>query len=124
MKASKETIQQWHEYVLQAYEAQEKYRKPNGEKVLLENIIPIEITNKNQIPENYNCPFLEKELWISPEGKISPCCAPDKLRQTLGNFGNIEKNSIEDVLSSDIYQNLVSSYKKIDLCKTCNMRKP
>lgn len=124
MKASKETIQQWNEYVLQAYEAQEKYRKPNGEKVLLENIIPIEITNKNQIPENYNCPFLEKELWISPEGKISPCCAPDELRQTLGNFGNIEKNSIEDVLSSDIYQNLVSNYKKIDLCKTCNMRKP
>jgi glycosyltransferase, group 1 family len=124
MKASKETIQQWNEYVLQAYEAQEKYRKPNGEKVLLENIIPIKITDKNQIPENYNCPFLEKELWISPEGKISPCCAPDELRQTLGNFGNIEKNSIEDVLSSDIYQNLVSSYKKIDLCKTCNMRKP
>ena len=93
-------------------------------KYYLENIIPIEITNKNQIPENYNCPFLEKELWISPEGKISPCCAPDELRQTLGNFGNIEKNSIEDVLSSDIYQNLVSSYKKIDLCKTCNMRKP
>ena len=43
MKHSTESILQWNEYVRQAHEAQEKYRKPNGEKVILENIIPIEI---------------------------------------------------------------------------------
>ncbi len=124
MKATPESILQWNEYVKQAYDAQEKFRKANGEKVILENIIPLQLSENKEIPESYECPFLEKELWISATGNISPCCAPDEMRQTLGFFGNIENSSIEDVLQSDNYQNLVKNYKKIDLCKTCNMRKP
>ena len=124
MKHSAESILQWNKYVEEAYKAQEKYRKHNGEKVILENIIPIEINESQEIPENYNCPFLGKELWISPTGKISPCCAPNEMRQTLGNFGNIENNTIESILNSDNYINLITHYKQIPLCKTCNMRKP
>lgn len=124
MKATPESILQWNEYVNQANEAQEKFRKPNGEKVILENIIPLHQSENKEIPENYECPFLEKELWISATGKISPCCAPDEQRNSLGDFGNIENTSIEEVLQSDNYKNLVKNYKQIDLCKTCNMRKP
>lgn len=124
MKHSAESILQWNKYVEEAYKAQEKYRKHNGEKVILENIIPIELNESQEIPENYTCPFLGKELWISPTGKISPCCAPDEMRQTLGNFGNIENNTIESILNSDNYINLITHYKQIPLCKTCNMRKP
>lgn len=128
MKATIESIAQWNEYVKQAYEAQEKFHKPNGEMVLLENIIPLHTkqagSELSEVPENYECPFLEKELWISATGNISPCCAPDEMRKTLGDFGNIENTSIEEVLQSENYQNLVKNYKKIELCKTCNMRKP
>lgn len=124
MKATPESILQWNEYVKQANEAQEKFRKAYGEKVILENIIPLRESENKEIPENYECPFLEKELWISATGKISPCCAPDEQRNTLGDFGNIENTSIEEVLQSNTYQTLVKNYKTIDLCKTCNMRKP
>lgn len=124
MKATPESIAKWNEYVKQAHDAQEKYRKPNGDKVILENIIPLHKNENKAIPENYECPFLEKELWVSAIGNISPCCAPDEMRKTLGNFGNIENTSIEEVLQSDNYQNLVKNYKQIELCKTCNMRKP
>jgi len=124
MKATPESIAKWNEYVKEAHEAQEKFRKPNGKKVILENIILLEKNENKEIPESYECPFLAKELWVSATGKISPCCAPDEQRNTLGNFGNIENTSIKEVLHSDNYQNLVKNYKKIDLCKTCNMRKP
>ena len=124
MKATPESISQWNTYVKQAYEAQEKFRKPNGEKIILENIIPLQENENKEIPESYECPFLGKELWVSATGKISPCCAPDEQRNTIGDFGNIENTSIEEVLQSDNYQNLVKNYKTIDLCKTCNMRKP
>jgi MoaA/NifB/PqqE/SkfB family radical SAM enzyme len=124
MKATPESILQWNEYVKQAIEVQEKFRKPNGAKVILENIIPLHQNENKEIPESYECPFLEKELWVSATGKISPCCAPDEQRNTLGDFGNIENISIEEVLQSDNYQHLVKNYKTIDLCKTCNMRKP
>jgi glycosyltransferase involved in cell wall biosynthesis/MoaA/NifB/PqqE/SkfB family radical SAM enzyme len=124
MKATNESIAQWNEYVKQAYEAQEVFRKPNGEKVILENIIPLSINENIEVPEEYECPFLTKELWISATGKISPCCAPDNLRKSLGDFGNIDSTTIQDVLNSPNYLDLVYNYKSKPLCKTCNMRKP
>jgi radical SAM protein with 4Fe4S-binding SPASM domain len=126
MKATPESIAIWNQYVKEAHKAQAKYPKPNGELVILENIIPIEVkkVELTEVPDNYTCPFLEKELWVSATGKISPCCAPDEQRNTLGDFGNIQTTSIEKVLKSDVYQNLVKNYKQIELCKTCNMRKP
>ena len=79
---------------------------------------------QNDVPEEYVCPFLNKELWISATGTISPCCAPDNLRKSLGDFGNINSTSIEEVLESTNYKNLVANYKFISLCKSCTMRKP
>ena len=124
MKVTSESIVKWNKYVMEAQQAHEKFLKKNGEKVVLENIIPLQIDESKEIPEHYECPFLEKELWVSATGKISPCCAPDEQRSSLGDFGNIETTRIEDVLQSDNYQSLVKNYKNIDLCKTCNMRKP
>lgn len=124
MKASKASMAQWNNYVKQALEAQEKYRKPNGEKVLLENIIPLSEKESTEVPDEYECPFLAKELWISATGKISPCCAPDNLRKSLGEFGNISETTIEEVLNNPQYVDLVKNYKTKPLCKTCNMRKP
>lgn len=124
MKATPESILQWNGYVIEAHKAVEIFRKPNGEKVLLENIIPIEDHEVSEVPQGYECSFLEQELWISATGKISPCCAPDNLRQSLGDFGNIKTTSIQEVLKSERYLDLVSNYKSKDVCKTCVMRKP
>lgn len=124
MRVSKQSIGKWNEYVKQAYVAQEKYRKPNGEMVILENIIPLNDNEGQEVPEDYECPFLAKELWISATGDISPCCAPDNLRKSLGRFGNIETTSLEEVLKNPTYVDLVKNYKSKPLCKTCNMRKP
>jgi glycosyltransferase involved in cell wall biosynthesis/MoaA/NifB/PqqE/SkfB family radical SAM enzyme len=124
MRASKQSIGNWNEYVKQAYVAQETYRKPNGEMVILENIIPLDDNEGHEVPEDYECPFLAKELWISATGDISPCCAPDNLRKSLGRFGNIETTSLEEVLKNPTYVDLVKNYKSKPLCKTCNMRKP
>jgi MoaA/NifB/PqqE/SkfB family radical SAM enzyme len=124
LKTNTEDILMWNECVKKAYEVQDKYRKPNGEKVILENIYPLNHNEYIEVPEDYECPFLGKELWISATGNISPCCAPDEQRKELGYFGNIQNTNIIDVLKSDIYQNLIKNYKQISLCKKCNMRKP
>lgn len=124
MKQTKASIADWNRYVAEAVRASETHLKPNGEKVILENILPINENEIEQVPIEYECPFLGKELWISATGKFSPCCAPDKLRSSLGDFGNIKTHTISEVLNSEIYQNLVTGYKDNELCKTCNMRKP
>jgi len=124
MKTSVESIEKWNNIVRVAYKMQEIYRKPNGDKVIFENISPLKADDLSLVPEHYECPFLGQELWISATGKISPCCAPDKLRQTLGNFGSIEDRTLKEILASHEYNDLLVNYKSKPLCKTCNMRKP
>lgn len=123
-KYSEESIRKWNEIVAKAREARERYRKANGEKIILENIYPLKPESKKEVPQRYECPFLGKELWISASGKISPCCAPDELRDSLGEFGSYPKTSLQDVLQSAAYLDLCENYKQKSLCKTCNMRVP
>ncbi len=123
-KYSKESIKRWNLIVEQALETQKKYRKPNGEPIILEHIYPIDLESNKKVPEKYECPFLKKELWVSATGKISPCCAPDNLRNSLGNLGTYPATKLEDALNSDVYIDLCENYKQKELCKTCNMRMP
>lgn len=124
MKASETAITQWNAYVQEAKQAQKQYRRPDGSQVRLENIEELVPRHENAVPDHYECPFLGKELWISATGKISPCCAPDKQRDTLGDFGNIALQSLEEVLNSTVYRALQANYKQHPLCQKCLMRKP
>ncbi len=124
---SLESRKKWNEIVEKAFSSVEKFRKTDGNKIILENFVPFDLEKvlpKNEIPENYECPFLEKELWISAAGKISPCCAPDELRNSLGDFGNFPKTKLSEVLFSEKYLYLVKNYKVFEVCKICKMRKP
>ncbi len=123
-KNSEKSMQKWNNIAERTFEAVEKYKKNNGKKIILEQIDFLKTSKISEVPYEYDCPFLEKELWISATGKISPCCAPDEQRDYLGNFGTYPENSLSDVLNSKIYQNLVNNYKSNELCKTCVMRKP
>ena len=124
MKLGPESINLWNQHVEEAYKARADYKLKNGKEIILENIFPLTPSDEKTVPEDYECPFLEKELWISATSTISPCCAPDNLRKSLGDFGNIHQTTIAQVMTSESYRNLVENYKKTPLCKTCNMRKP
>lgn len=123
-KKNSQTIRKWNEIVDCAYKSIEIFKRPNGKKIILENFLYLQESEKFRVPDYYECPFLNKELWISATGDISPCCAPDNLRKALGYFGNIQKTSLIDVLNSDNYNELVKNYKNFNVCKSCNMRKP
>lgn len=123
-RRSPEAITRWNSYVREARHAAKHHLKPNSEQVLLENIEPLVETGTHEVPESYECPFLGRELWISATGKYSPCCAPDELRQSLGDFGNFTESTVGEVLTSNHYQDLLTNYTSNSLCKTCTMRRP
>lgn len=118
-----ETRLEWNQIVDRAKKVAEQFKK-QGKNIILENFDAFQEGTANNIPESYVCPFLGNELWISAAGKISPCCAPDNLRQQLGDFGNINNTMLSDVLQSDSYLKLLINYKNYDLCKQCKMRRP
>ncbi len=122
-KENEKSMKEWNEIVDLAYETVGKYHRPNGQKVLLEQIEYLKPQETTEVPYDYNCPFLGKELWISATGKISPCCAPDEQRNALGDFGYYPEVSIKEVFNSEIYVNLLKNYKQHPLCKVCVMRK-
>jgi MoaA/NifB/PqqE/SkfB family radical SAM enzyme len=124
MKASARSVQDWNRYVAEAFEARDRFPKPDGTLVLLENIWPLTESQPTEVPTDYVCPFLGQELWVSATGRISPCCAPDDLRRSLGDFGTIENQTLGQVLESSAYRHLMATYREHPLCQTCNMRKP
>ncbi|HKV58354.1 MAG TPA: radical SAM protein, partial [Ktedonobacteraceae bacterium] len=123
MRRNPESIKRWNRAVQLAYEVDEQYLLPNGNKVLLENIFPLE-QGSDEISPGATCPFLGKEAWVSAEGRFNPCCAPDALRRTLGEFGNLAEQGLYEIWQSSAYHHLQETYLSHPLCHGCNMRRP
>ncbi|MBA7641312.1 GTP 3',8-cyclase [subsurface metagenome] len=120
-----ESIKEWNITVEKIHKIVENKRLKNGRKIKLDNIYPIPCTPKNKkIPENFICPFLGKEAWIAWDGTFNVCCAPDELRRTLGNFGNVKQENFMELWNNQNYTNLIKNWGNYDVCKMCNMKRP
>ncbi len=124
MRRSAEAIARWNAVVDSAYDAARRYRLPSGGRVLLENIFRLDENGDGDISPNGACPFLGQEAWVASDGRFNPCCAPDALRRTLGDFGNVNDTSLYDIWESAQYRDLQANYMKNALCQGCNMRRP
>lgn len=123
-KSSAAAIERWNTIVELAVAAAAEHPRPDGTRIVLENITPLLPKNGHAVPHDHVCPFLGKELWVSATGDISPCCAPDDLRRSLGEFGNVSERNLAEVVADEAYQGLMRDYRDRPLCRTCNMRKP
>lgn len=124
MRRDELAISRWNTEVRRLYELRDNMLLPNGKKIKLENFTILSQEGIKDLAPGGQCPFLGKEAWINNEGKFSPCCAPDELRKTLGNFGNVNEVKLEEIWQSSEYLSLQKNYLNYKLCKTCNMRKP
>ena len=124
MRRSPEAIERWNTTVEAAYEAAERHRLPDGSRVLLENIFRLDADDQGEIAAGAECPFLGQEAWVASDGRFNPCCAPDALRRTLGDFGNVNRASLYGIWQSAAYRDLQSGYMEKPLCQGCNMRRP
>ena len=122
-----ETLSQrkWNKTVKKLMNIIDKYRLINGKKIQLDNFYPINNDNcKTKLPYDWICPFLGREAWIAWDGTFNVCCAPEKERRKLGNFGNVKESNFIDLWRSDKYKFLVKNWGDYSICKNCNMRKP
>jgi MoaA/NifB/PqqE/SkfB family radical SAM enzyme len=114
----------WNQIVRDCHRRVEEHNQTAARPFKLDNFFELELTNLKDIAPGGECPFLGKELWVDPTGRLNVCCAPDQQRKTLGNFGNLNVNSLHDLASSSSYQSLVQNYHDHPLCQSCNMRRP
>lgn len=124
MRRSKEAIKRWNQEVSKVFELRDNKKLPNGKIISLENITLLDENAVNDLAPGGECPFLGQEAWVNTEGQFNPCCAPDNLRKSLGNFGNLNEKTLQEIWLSNEYKDLCKNYLSKDLCKSCNMRKP
>ena len=124
MRRNPEAVAEWNATVAAAHEAAERCRLPDGGRVLLENIFPLDESDGSDIAPGGECPFLGQEAWVAADGRFNPCCAPDALRKTLGDFGNLNDRSIRGIWTGAEYRSLRVNYAANALCRGCNMRRP
>ena len=124
MRRSPEAIARWNSAVGEAQDAAERFRLPSGDMVLLDNIFPLDVHASVDIAPDAPCPFLGQEAWISAQGRFDPCCAPDALRRSLGDFGSLHDAKLSTMWEGQAYRQLQSTYQEKPLCQGCNMRRP
>jgi glycosyltransferase involved in cell wall biosynthesis/MoaA/NifB/PqqE/SkfB family radical SAM enzyme len=124
MRRSPEAISRWNAAVQAARAAAAERLLPNGRPVLLENIFPLDEDAVSDLAPGGQCPFLGQEAWVSALGRFDPCCAPDAQRRTLGDFGDLNTDSLMNIWNGGRYQALMASYRNRALCLGCNMRSP
>ena len=124
MRRSPESIARWNQAVRAALRTAADHRLPNGERVQLDNIFELNPDATEILAPGGPCPFLGQEAWVSAVGRFDPCCAPDAQRRSLGEFGDLNEQSIQEVWHGREYGALVASYQSRPLCLGCNMRKP
>ena len=123
MRRDPDAIKRWNDTVDAAYQMSERHRLPHGGKVLLENIFKLDANDAGEIAAGGGCPFLGQEAWVAADGRFNPCCAPDALRRTLGEFGNVNNVSLYDIWDGPAYRSLRTNYMQNALCRGCNMRR-
>ena len=69
------------------------------------------------------CYALNTHIAILVDGTVVPCCLDSN---GVINLGNIYKDSLEDIINSDRYQNLLKSFRDRkpceELCKSCTFK--
>jgi len=123
MRRNKEAISRWNKAVIQAKNIANNKLLPNGKFIKLENIYLLDEHADQDLIPGSECPFLGKEAWVATNGRFSPCCAPDKERRKLGDFGSLVNKTLDEIWNSSQYQSLCKNYIQHDVCKSCNMRK-
>jgi radical SAM protein with 4Fe4S-binding SPASM domain len=122
LRKDKSSILRWNHAVLQAQAIAAQQPLPNGKYIQLENIAVLGENAVHNLNPNGACPFLGKEAWIAADGRFNPCCAPDKERRQLGEFGNLNQKTLSEIWNSPEYQTLCKNYMQHAICQRCNMR--
>jgi MoaA/NifB/PqqE/SkfB family radical SAM enzyme len=111
----------WNEAVASMRAAAGEERLPSGAPVLLQNVEPWPASGED--PPRGPCPFLDREAWVTVEGRFAPCPAPAGLDGRLGDFGSLHERTLGEIWESAAYRALVEGYQRRAECARCALRR-
>jgi len=124
LKRSDDAIRRWNSIASRCRVAASEATEKRGHPLMLENFEDLEARAASAQEQNRAgpCPFLGREAWVNAQGRFDPCCCPDVLRRTLGDFGNVS-GGLQPIWTGPAYAQLLTGYLNRQVCRTCNMRR-
>jgi len=122
LRSSPESAAAWNATVQKCEAIAEAHATKGGRPLVLDNFHRLSTETPKRATGD--CPFLGRELWLDPRGRLNVCCAPDAERRKLGDFGTLEDASLAELARSEAYRALLSDWRDRPLCQGCSMRRP
>jgi MoaA/NifB/PqqE/SkfB family radical SAM enzyme len=123
LRRSPEAIRRWNSAVVAMRAAADEARLPSGERVLLESVVPLDENPSAPAPAG-PCPFLGREAWIHPDGRLAPCPHPAAARGELGDLGSAAVTPLAALWAGEPLRALVASWPAHPVCAACPLRRP
>jgi radical SAM protein with 4Fe4S-binding SPASM domain len=115
-------IRRWNAAVRAAHAAADAHRLRSGERVLLENVVPLDEDPAAPAPLG-PCRFVGREAWLHPDGRFAPCPHPAAARGELGEFGSAAAEGLGAIWSGEALRRFVETWQEHPVCRTCPFRR-
>jgi MoaA/NifB/PqqE/SkfB family radical SAM enzyme len=121
LRRSAGALRRWNEAVREAHAAAEANRLASGERVLLENAVPLAEDPAAPAPAG-PCRFVGHEAWLHPDGRFAPCPHPAAARGELGDFGSLARRTFLELWNGERFRRFVESWEERPVCRGCAFR--
>jgi len=115
-------IRRWNEAVRAAHAAADAHRLASGERVLLENVVPLAEDPAAPAPAG-PCRFVGREGWVWPDGRFLPCPNPAAERGELGEFGSLAEKTFGELWNGERFRRFVERWEEHAVCRECPFRR-
>lgn len=124
LKRSADSVRRWNAVARRCRTKAREDASKRAHPLVLENFEDLEprAASAEEQKRAGPCPFLGREAWVNAQGRFDPCCCPDQLRRTLGDFVNVSEG-LQPIWTGPAYDQLLTGYLNRQVCRTCNMRR-
>jgi MoaA/NifB/PqqE/SkfB family radical SAM enzyme len=123
LRRSAGAIRRWNDAVRDAHAAADAARLASGERVILENVVPLAEDPAAPAPMG-PCRFVGREAWLHADGRFAPCPHPAAARGELGDFGAYGDRSLADIWEGERFRRFVETWEEHPVCRACPFRRP
>lgn len=119
---------EFRNYLLDIYgvnktEKTNSYKLKDNVYIYYANLFDWPNINDNMLSNNGVCHGGIDQIAILNDGRVTICCLDPNGYNAIGN---LKKNSLNEILSSEIYRNVINNFRNrkltFDLCKKCSYR--
>lgn len=123
LTASAAGLARWNAAAAAARAAAAEARLPSGALVALENAGDLLLDPAAPAPLG-PCPFVGKEAWLLPDGRLAPCPHPAAWRGELGDFGSALASPLRELWFGSGFRHFTAHHEEHPVCAACPFRRP